>query len=103
MMEWVRRLVSLKTLSFIGRYSVRDDRKKKRLIEGNANCRHKIGNSRCKEESRRLLKKLTCTGTLWQMFIRVYKLEIQSVMLVFSTQSTNLFSGSTLPPLSMCE
>jgi hypothetical protein len=30
-------------------------------------------------------KKLTCKGTLWQVFIRVYRLEIQSVVLVFST------------------
>jgi hypothetical protein len=34
----------------------------------------------------RHLKKLTYTGTLWQVFIRVYRLEIQSVMLVFATQ-----------------
>ncbi len=44
-------------------------RRKIRLIEGNAKCRH--------------LKKLTCKGTLRQVFIRVYRLEIQSVMLVF--------------------
>ena len=30
----------------------------------------------------RHLKKLTCKGTLWQVFIRVYRLGIQSVMLV---------------------
>jgi hypothetical protein len=30
-------------------------------------------------------KKLTCKGTLRNVFIRVYRLEIQSVMLVFST------------------
>jgi hypothetical protein len=37
-------------------------------------------------------KKLTstCKGTLRQVFIRVYRLEIQSVMLVFSTQLHNL-------------
>jgi hypothetical protein len=35
---------------------------------------------------RRYLKKLTCKGTLWHVFIRVYRLERQSVMLVFSTQ-----------------
>ncbi len=34
----------------------------------------------------RHLKKFTCKGTLRQVFIRVYRLEIQSVMLVFSTQ-----------------
>jgi hypothetical protein len=31
------------------------------------------------------LKKFTCKGTLWQVFIRVFRLEIQSVMLVSST------------------
>jgi hypothetical protein len=34
----------------------------------------------------RHLKKLTYKGTLRQVFIRIYRLEIQSVMLVFSTQ-----------------
>jgi hypothetical protein len=43
-------------------------------------------------------KKLTCTGTLRQVFIGVYRLEIQSVMLVFSTQ---LF-GQLSPP-TLCE
>jgi hypothetical protein len=38
--------------------------------------------------------------TLRQVFIRVYSLEIQAVMLVFSTQLCELLplSGSTLPP-----
>ncbi len=36
------------------------------------------------------LKKLTCKGTLRQVFIRVYRLEIQSVMLVFSSQLCEL-------------
>ncbi len=35
-------------------------------------------------------KKFTCKGTLRQVFIRVYRLEIQSVMLVFSTQLCEL-------------
>ncbi len=35
------------------------------------------------------IKKLSCNGTLLQVFIRVYRLEIQSVMLVFSTQLVN--------------
>ncbi len=48
-------------------------------IDTKAKCRH--------------LKKLTCKGTLWQVFIRVYKLEIQSVILVFRP----LF-GSPVPP-----
>ncbi len=38
----------------------------------------------------RHLKNLTCKGTLRQVFIRVYRLEIQSVMLVFSTQLCEL-------------
>ncbi len=54
----------------------------------------------------RHLKILTCKGTLRQVFSRVYRLEIQSLMLVFSTQFCellplyNLLSGSTLPPPS---
>ncbi len=36
------------------------------------------------------LKIWTCGGILRQMFIRVYKLEIQSVMLVFSTHLCEL-------------
>ncbi len=35
-------------------------------------------------------KKLTWKGTLRQVFIKVYRLEIQSVMLVFSTQLCEL-------------
>ena len=34
----------------------------------------------------RHLKKLTSKGTWRQVFLRVYRLEIQSVLLVFSTQ-----------------
>ncbi len=46
-------------------------------------------------------------GTLQQMFIRVYRLEVQSVMLVFSIQlcellPPNLLTGSTLN-ISLCE
>jgi hypothetical protein len=48
----------------------------------------------------RHLKKLTCKGTLWQVFIRVFRLEIQSVMLVFSY--FDLLSISTIPP-SLCQ
>ena len=50
-----------------------------KLIEGNAKmakCRH--------------LKILTCTGTLRQVIIRVYRLEIQSIMLVSSTKLCEL-------------
>ncbi len=44
---------------------------------------------------------ITCTGTLRLVFIRVYRLEIQSVMLVFwpsfvNCCPSNLLSGSTL-------
>jgi hypothetical protein len=58
-------------------------------IDIKAKCRH--------------LKKFTCKGTLRQVFIRVYRLEIQSVMLVFfrpsfvNCCSSNLLSGSTMP------
>jgi hypothetical protein len=37
----------------------------------------------------RHLKKLTCKGTLWHVFIRVYRLEIQLVMLVFRPSFVN--------------
>jgi hypothetical protein len=56
-------------------------------IDTKAKCRH---------------KKLTCKGTLRQVFIRVYKLVEQSVMWVFLTQLCellplyNLVFGSTL-------
>jgi hypothetical protein len=45
-------------------------------VDTKAKCRH--------------LKKLTSKGTLRQVFIRVYRLEIQSVILVFSTQLCEL-------------
>jgi hypothetical protein len=38
----------------------------------------------------RHLKKFTCKETLWQIFIRVYKLDISSVMLVLLTQLCEL-------------
>jgi hypothetical protein len=38
----------------------------------------------------RHLKKLTCTETLRQVFIRAYRLEIQSDMLIFSIQLCEL-------------
>jgi hypothetical protein len=40
----------------------------------------------------RQIKKFTYKGKLRQVFIRVYKLEIQSVMLVFLTQLCALLS-----------
>jgi hypothetical protein len=45
-------------------------------VDTKAKCRH--------------LKNLTCKWTLRQVFIRVYRLEIQSVILVFSTQLCEL-------------
>jgi hypothetical protein len=50
----------------------------------------------------RYLKKLTSKGTLRHVFIRVYRLEIQPVMLVYFRPSlvnccpSNLLSGSAL-------
>jgi len=46
-------------------------------IDTKAKCRH--------------LKILTCKGTLRQVFIRVYRLEIKSIMLVFLTQLFELW------------
>jgi hypothetical protein len=51
-------------------------------IHTKAKCRH--------------LKISTCKGTLRQVFIRVYRLEMQSVMLVFSTQLCELFPPNLL-------
>jgi hypothetical protein len=54
------------------------------------------------------LKILTCNGTLLQVFIRVYRLEIQSVMLRYFRPSfvnccpPNLLSSSVLSPPSLC-
>ncbi len=57
-------------------------------IDTKAKCRH--------------LKNLTCKRTLRQVFIRDYRLELYSIMLVFSTHLCELpspfLSGSTLPP-----
>jgi hypothetical protein len=63
-------------------------------IDSKAKCRH--------------LKKFTCKGTLRQVFIRYFRLQILSIILVFSAQlyiscSSNLLSGSTLPPPSLCQ
>jgi hypothetical protein len=46
------------------------------FIDTNANCHH--------------LNKFTCKGTLRQVFSKVYRLEIQSVILTFSTQLCEL-------------
>ncbi len=45
-------------------------------VDTKAKCRH--------------LKKLTCKGTLRQVFIKVYRLEKQSVMLIFSARFCEL-------------
>jgi len=42
----------------------------------------------------RHLNKFTCNGTLRQGFIRVYRLEIQSEMLVYSTQLCERYKGN---------
>ncbi len=79
------------------------NRRKIRLIESNAKCRH--------------LTKLTCGGTLWQVFFRVYGLEIANFLHTFShvgnfspalryvlsPVAPPLLSGSTLypPPLPL--
>ncbi len=60
---------------------------------------HGLINYRDTKAKCRHLKILTCKGTLRQVFIRVYRLEIQSVMLVFSTCCpSSLLSGSLSPP-----
>ena len=61
--------------SFILRHSEGSQHGLVNYIDTKAKCRH--------------LKKLTCKGTL-QVFIRVYKLLIHSVMLAFSTQLCEL-------------
>jgi hypothetical protein len=48
----------------------------------------KLYRQQCKMSSSK--KKFTCKGTLRQVFIRVNRLEIQSVVLVFSTQLCEL-------------
>jgi hypothetical protein len=50
----------------------------------------------------RHLKKLTCKGTLRQVFIRVYRLEIQSVMLVYSNYCPSYLLSSSPPPFPVC-
>jgi hypothetical protein len=45
----------------------------------------------------RHLKKLTCKGILRQVFIRVYRLELQLFMLLFSTQLCKLLPFSPSP------
>ncbi len=64
--------------------------------------RHRLINYTDTKAKCRHLKKLTCKGTLRQVFIRVYRLEIHSVMLVFRPSfanccPSNLLSGSTPP------
>ncbi len=60
------------------------------LICDNLGSNHGVINYTDTKAKCRHLKKFTCEGILRQGFIRVYKLEIQSVMLVFSTQLCEL-------------
>jgi hypothetical protein len=65
-----------------------DDRRKIRLIEGNAKCPQ--------------LKKLTCKGTLRQVFIRVYRFSHVGIFVHFGICTllccpSPLLSGSTFP------
>jgi hypothetical protein len=53
------------------------------------------------------VKQFTCKGALRQVFIRVYTMEKQSVMFVFSTQLCELLPPSPSlwfnPPPPLCE
>ncbi len=51
---------------------------------------HGVVNYKDTKRKCRHLKRLTCNGTLRQVFIRDYRLEKQSVMLVFSAQLCEL-------------
>ncbi len=51
----------------------------------------------------RHLKKLTGKGTLRQVFIRLYRLLIQSVISFVNCCPSNLLSGYSPPPPSLCE
>jgi hypothetical protein len=63
---------------------------------------HALNNYTDTKAKFRHLKKLACKGTSRQMFIRVCRLEIQSVMLVFSTQLCELLPlWVNSPPLSV--
>ncbi len=52
------------------------------------------------KEKCRHLSKLTCKRPLRQVFIRFYRLQIQSVMLIFSTQLCELLASNLLSLLS---
>jgi hypothetical protein len=56
---------------------IRKIRRKIRLMEANAECLH--------------LKKLVRKGTLWQVFIRFYRLEITNIL---GTSSVGIFNPS---------
>ncbi len=73
--------------------------KKNRNISWMYECKSRHGIIRyidTKAKWRHLIK-LTCKGTLRQVFIRVYRLEIQSVMFVFSTQLCELWPPTPFP------
>jgi hypothetical protein len=63
---------------------------------------HELINYKDTKATCRYLKKLAGKGTLRQVFIRFYTLEVQSVMLVFSTQLCELLPLSpsllSIPP-----
>jgi hypothetical protein len=68
--------------------------------------RHEITNNIDTKAKCRHLKKFTCKGTWRQVFIRVYGLVIQSVMLVFLTQLCELLPllhFFWFAPPSLCE
>ncbi len=65
--------------------------------------KHKLINYMDTKAKCRHLKKMNCKGTLRQVFIKIYRLEIHSVMLVFRPSfvnccPSNILSGSTLRP-----
>ncbi len=95
--SWIRRKDCLQ-----GYGKDRTSRRKIRLKEGSPKCRH--------------IKMLTCKGTFWQVFIRVYRLEIASFLCTFSSVYTtrlwDLYSPLlplspslwfSSPPPSLCE
>jgi hypothetical protein len=80
------------------------------VCEPRVDITHGLTNYKDTKAKCRHLKKLACKGTLRQVFIKVYRLEIYSVMLVFSTQlcellplSPSLWFNSLPPPPSLCE
>ncbi len=79
--------------------------------EGGVGCRHGLINYIDTIDTKaKCPVKMPCNGTSRHVFIRVYRLEIQSVMLVFSTQlcepfplDPSLWLNFPPPPPSLCE